>query len=102
MEGEAVALEMDSERRRKLAELARWHDEWQARHGVDDAEHTPEGADPEHARPPSPEAEREYWARAAEIMGGEPWPPPPEQELERKKRAREFLGLDPETGERKD
>lgn len=75
-----MALEMDPERRRKLMELARWHDQWQTEHQVDDAEHVPEGADSaEHRRPPSPEAEREFMTKAREIMG-----------------------LDPETGQRKD
>jgi hypothetical protein len=70
--GSIAALQMDPERRRKLAELARWHDE------------------------------REYWMKAGEIMGMAPWPPPPQKEQELKRKAREFLGMDPETGERRD
>jgi hypothetical protein len=97
-----VALQMDPERRRKLAELARWHDEWQAKHQVDDADWVPEGADSELRRSPSLEAEREYWVKAGEIMGSDPWPPPPEKEQELRRKAREFLGLAPETGERGD
>jgi hypothetical protein len=67
-----VALQMDPERRRKLMELARWHDQWQAEHQVDDAEFVPEGADSERRRPPTPDAERDFMARAREIMGLDP------------------------------
>ena len=68
-----MALRMDPERSRRLMELARWHDEWQQRHGVDDTEWTPEGATAEdRKRSPSPEAEREYMTRAREIMGLDP------------------------------
>ena len=96
-----MALHMDPERQRKLAELARWHDEWQAKHRVDHAEHTPDGAEPEQARPPSPEAEVEFMVKAREIMG-HPRPPSPDEQQDFKARAREILGLDPETGPRKD
>jgi hypothetical protein len=88
-----VALEMDPERRRKLAELARWQDEWQAKHQVDDAELTLSGVEPEN--PPSPEAEWEFARKAREIMGREPEPSPEEKEEYRRK-AREILGMDPE------
>jgi len=65
-------MEMDPERRRRMMELARWHRAWQAEHGVDDADFIPEGSDSENRRPPSPEAEREFMARAREIMGLDP------------------------------
>jgi hypothetical protein len=65
-----MAGEQDSERRRKLAELARWHDEWTARHDPDE----PAGA--EHPHDVDSEAlaaaEREYMTRAREIMGLDP------------------------------
>lgn len=65
-----MALEIDPERRRKLAELARLHDEWQARYGIDDEEFTPDGADSENRRAPSPEQERELVDRTRELMAG--------------------------------
>jgi hypothetical protein len=92
-----MAKDMDPERRRKLSELARWHDEWQTRHQVDDAEWVPDGADAGHAQPPSADAEREFMRRADEIMG-----PDPDAERDFLAEAREMLGRDPETGERKD
>ena len=67
-----MAQEMDPERRRKLAELARLHDEWQTRHGIDDEEFTPDGADSDQRRAPTPEQEREYVRHAREIMGQDP------------------------------
>ncbi|HKT03696.1 MAG TPA: hypothetical protein VJT31_29565 [Rugosimonospora sp.] len=68
-----MALQMDPERRRKLMELARWHDEWQAKHGVDDVEFVPEdAADHPERGYPTAEAEREYMHRAREILGQDP------------------------------
>ena len=68
-----MALQMDPERRRRLMELARWHDEWQDRHGIDDVEFAPEdtAADPARAYPTA-EADREFMHRAREILGQDP------------------------------
>jgi hypothetical protein len=64
---------MDPERRRRLMELARWREEWQTKHDVDDVEFAPQdaGTDPDR-KYPSPEAEREFIRRAREIMGQDP------------------------------
>ncbi|BCJ68643.1 hypothetical protein [Polymorphospora rubra] len=67
-----MALRMDPARRRRLQELARIHDRWQAEHGIDDAEFTPDGADSARRRTPSPEAERELMARSRAVMGLDP------------------------------
>lgn len=67
-----MGLDMDPERRRKLAELALLHEEWQARHGIDDEEFTPEGADSEHRRSPTPEQTQEFMRRARSILGQDP------------------------------
>lgn len=67
-----MAQELDPERRRKLLELGRWHEEWRARYGIDDAEFVPEGADSGSRRSPTPEQERELMRRSDEIMGYEP------------------------------
>lgn len=88
-----MTVEWDPERRRKLIELARWVDEWRARHQVDDFELTLSGVEPEN--PPSLEAEWELVRKVCEIMGGEPEPSPEAKEAYRR-RAREFLGMDPE------
>jgi hypothetical protein len=92
-----MAQNVDSERRRKLMDLARWHDEWQTRHRVDDAEWVPEGAGAGNARPPSPEAEREFMRRADEIMGRDP-----DAGRDFLAEAREMLGRGPGTEERGD
>lgn len=67
-----MALEIHPERRRKLMELARVHDEWQARHGIDDADFTPDGASSGRRRTPTPEQEWELERRTREILGQDP------------------------------
>jgi hypothetical protein len=67
-----MAVQMDPERRRKLAELARVHEEWQARHGIDDAEFTPDGAESDRRRSPTPEQEWELVRRTREVLGQDP------------------------------
>lgn len=67
-----MALRMDPARRRRLQDLARVHARWQAEHGIDDAEFTPDGADSAHRRGPSPEAERELMVRSRVAMGLDP------------------------------
>lgn len=53
--------EISPERRRRLAELGRWHSEWVRRHGFD--------LDDERA---TPELVAEYQRRADEILGLDP------------------------------
>ena len=68
-----IDLWVRPERRRRLVELARWHDEWQRRHGVDDVEFTPEdAADHPERHYPDAAAEREFVHRAREILGQDP------------------------------
>jgi hypothetical protein len=68
-----VALNMNPERRRMLEELAAWHDEWQAKHDVEDVEFVPEdAADQPERKYPSAEAEREFMHRARQILGQDP------------------------------
>jgi hypothetical protein len=71
-----MALDMDPERRRRLMELARWREEWQTKHGIDDAESIPDDV------PVDPDVRF----------------PTGEQDWEYTRKAREILGLDPETG----
>jgi hypothetical protein len=78
-----------SPRLRRMMELARWHDEWAARH-AGDAEFRPDahpGPDSDYNVhnvdvDPSAEAEREFMAGARRIMGLDPVtgmrPAPPE------------------------
>jgi hypothetical protein len=60
-----MGAEVDPQRQRRLAELARWHDEWQQKWDID------EELDPDDPAI-TPEAQREYQARADEIMGRDP------------------------------
>ncbi len=61
-----MRLEMDPERRRRLTELARLHDDWQRRHGIDEAEPGDAG------RRPAVEQEREFTTRARQVLGLDP------------------------------
>lgn len=63
---------MDPRRRRKLTELARVHEQWQARYGIDDAEFVPAGADGAHRRSPTPEQEHELMRSMGEVLGFDP------------------------------
>jgi hypothetical protein len=54
-EADAAVAEMDPERSRMSMELARWHDAGQQRHGIDDADWTPEGAEGDNRRGPTVE-----------------------------------------------
>jgi hypothetical protein len=63
--------EMDPELRRRLMALARWHDEWVARYGIDDVEWVPEGSEV-NRRSPTPEQELEFYREADRIMGRRP------------------------------
>ncbi|GAA4459100.1 hypothetical protein [Phytohabitans houttuyneae] len=65
-------MEMDPERRRKLMELARVHDEWQARYGIDDADFTPDGSDSERRRTPTPDQVWELERRTRVVLGQDP------------------------------
>jgi hypothetical protein len=67
-----MALEIDPERRRKLMELGRLHDEWQAKHKIDDADYTPNGADGDDRKSPTLDQEWEFERRAREIFGQDP------------------------------
>ena len=67
-----MAPQMNPERRRKLKELARLHSEWQARHGIDDADYVPEGSDSDNRRSPTPKQLWEYMRQAREIVGQDP------------------------------
>jgi hypothetical protein len=69
LEGQ-VALRMSPELRRRLRELARWHDAWVQRYGIDDAEWVPEGSEV-NRRSPTPEQEAEFHRVAKKIMSGE-------------------------------
>jgi hypothetical protein len=64
---------MDPDRRRRLMALAHLHDEWQRRHGIDDVDFTPDGADDsDNRRSPTLEQEWEFERRAREIFGQDP------------------------------
>jgi len=67
-----MALQMDPERRRRLMELSRWREEWAEKHGIDDIDWTPDGADGPNRRTPTPEQAWEYVRRAREICGQDP------------------------------
>jgi hypothetical protein len=65
-----MALRMDSERRRKMMALARLQDEWQAKCQIDDADCTPDGADGDNRRSPTPEQEWEFVRHAGDLWSG--------------------------------
>lgn len=67
-----MANEISPALRRKLMALARLHDEWQRKYGIDDAEHIPEGSDSENRRSPTREQELEFYREANKIMGRRP------------------------------
>jgi hypothetical protein len=65
-----MALDMDAIQRRRLLALAKWHDEWVAKHDIDDADWVADGCSGPNRRSPSAAAEQEYHARANQIMAG--------------------------------
>lgn len=67
-----MSFEFDPERRRKLVELGKLHDEWQAKYEIDDAEYTPNGADGDNRKSPTLEQLWEFEKRAREIFGQDP------------------------------
>jgi hypothetical protein len=67
-----MAPQVNPERRRKTMELARLHDEWAAKYQIDDADHTPDGADGENRQSPTPEQEWEFVRQAREALGQDP------------------------------
>jgi len=67
-----MALQMDPERRRKVKELARLHEEWQARHDIDDADYVSDGSGSDDRRSPTPEQMWEFVREARRIVGQDP------------------------------